>query len=198
MENKNKLNKNKIILEDFNCTMDKMARDGENKTQRLYWCCSSYALSKLFLDNGLRIYREGRTQIPLSSPPTIRPLARIQDLFCQGSIDISPSKTKIEKGSRKRFIKVILFYVSPSTPQLQRRLFFITNTKNNHPSASHWQEYTKCCFKENAKILSKNSTTQENITIPRKILFLLLKTQKKQPLQQVSGGETPNECQNFF
>ena len=138
MENKNKLNKNKIILEDFNCTMDKMARDGENKTQRLYWCCSSYALSKLILDNGLRIYREGRTQIPLSSPPTIRPLARIQDLFCQGSIDISPSKTKIEKDSRKRFIKVILFYVSPSTPQLQRRLFFITNTKNNHPSASHW------------------------------------------------------------
>ena len=153
MENKNKLNKNKIILEDFNCTMDKMGRDGENKTQRLYWCCSSYALSKLILDNGLRIYREGRTQIPLSSPPTIRPLARIQDLFCQGSIDISPSKTKIEKDSRKRFIKIILFYVSPSTPQLQRLLFFITNTKNNHPSASHWQEYTKCCFKENANFL---------------------------------------------
>ena len=105
MENKNKLNKNKIILEDFNCTMDKMGRDGENKTQRLYWRCSSYALSKLILDNGLRIYREGRTQIPLSSPPTIRPLARIQDLFCQESIDISPSKTKIEKDSRKRFIK---------------------------------------------------------------------------------------------
>ena len=27
----------------------------------------------------LRIYGEGRTQIPLSSPTTIRPLARIQD-----------------------------------------------------------------------------------------------------------------------
>ena len=34
MENKNKGNKNKIILKDFNCTMDKTDRDGENKTQR--------------------------------------------------------------------------------------------------------------------------------------------------------------------
>ena len=49
MQNKNKGNKNKIMLEDFNCTMDKMDRDGENK----YWCCCSYALSKLIVDNGL-------------------------------------------------------------------------------------------------------------------------------------------------
>ena len=53
MENKNKRNENKIILGDFNFAMDKMDRDGENKTQRLYWCCSSYALSNLILDNGL-------------------------------------------------------------------------------------------------------------------------------------------------
>ena len=50
---KKKGNENKIILEDFNCTMDKMDRNGENKTQKLYWCCSSYALSKLIVDNGL-------------------------------------------------------------------------------------------------------------------------------------------------
>ena len=30
-----------------------MDRDGENKTQRLYRCCSSYALSKLIKDNEL-------------------------------------------------------------------------------------------------------------------------------------------------
>ena len=35
MENENKGNENKIILEDFNYTMGKMSRDGENKTQRL-------------------------------------------------------------------------------------------------------------------------------------------------------------------
>ena len=53
MKNKNKGNENKIIPEDFNCTMDKMVRDGENKTQKFYWCCSSYALSKRIVDNGL-------------------------------------------------------------------------------------------------------------------------------------------------
>ena len=33
--------------------MDKIGRDGENKTQRLYRCCSGYALSKLIVENGL-------------------------------------------------------------------------------------------------------------------------------------------------
>ena len=47
-------NENKIILGDFNCTMDKMDRDGGNKTQRLYRFCSNYAESKLIVDNGLK------------------------------------------------------------------------------------------------------------------------------------------------
>ena len=55
-----------------------MDRDGENKTQRPCWCCSSYALSKLIVIR-LRIYGEGRIQIPLSLPAAIGPLARIQD-----------------------------------------------------------------------------------------------------------------------
>ena len=38
---------------------------------------------------------------------------------------------------------------------------------NNLSSASDCWEYTKSCFKENAKIFSKNFTTQENITILR-------------------------------
>ena len=38
MERKNKGNENKIMLEDFNCTMDKIDRDVETKTQRPYWC----------------------------------------------------------------------------------------------------------------------------------------------------------------
>ena len=59
MKNKNEGNDNKIIPGDFNCTMDKMDRDGEKKkkkerkTQRPYRCCSIYALSKLIVDNGL-------------------------------------------------------------------------------------------------------------------------------------------------
>ena len=39
-------NGNKIMLADLNCT-NKIDRDGENKTQRLFSCCSNYALSKL-------------------------------------------------------------------------------------------------------------------------------------------------------
>ena len=35
MENKNGGNKNKIILGDFNCIMDKMEWDGGNKKQTL-------------------------------------------------------------------------------------------------------------------------------------------------------------------
>ena len=76
MENKNQGNENKIILGDFNCTMDKMDKYGGNKTQRLYRCCSNYAV---IVGYGLRIYGEGRTQIPLSSPTMIGLLAKIQD-----------------------------------------------------------------------------------------------------------------------
>ena len=44
MQNKNDRNENKIILGDLNCTMDKIDRDGKNKPQRLYRCCSNHAL----------------------------------------------------------------------------------------------------------------------------------------------------------
>ena len=44
MQNKNQGNKNKTIIGDLNCTMDKIDRDGENKTQIIYRCCSNYAL----------------------------------------------------------------------------------------------------------------------------------------------------------
>ena len=58
-------------------------------------------------------------------------------------------------------------YLSPSSPPLQFR------------------------FKENAKILSKNSTTRENITISRQNLLSLLKTKTITP-QQVTGVKIPN------
>ena len=53
MQNKNEGNENKTTLGDLNFTMDKIDRDGENKAQRLYRCCSSYALYKLIVDNRL-------------------------------------------------------------------------------------------------------------------------------------------------
>ena len=51
MQNKNEGNENKLMFGDLNCTMDKIDRDGENKTQRLYMYCSNYALSKLIVDS---------------------------------------------------------------------------------------------------------------------------------------------------
>ena len=75
-----------------------------------------------------------------------------------------PQKLKLEK---IHDTLIFLFYVSPSSPPLQRLFFFIKNTKNNLSSASDWWEYAKSCFKESAKIFSKHSTTQENITILR-------------------------------
>ena len=39
MKNKNKGNESKIILEDFNFAMDKIERDSEKKTKRLFWYC---------------------------------------------------------------------------------------------------------------------------------------------------------------
>ena len=63
----------------------------------------------------------------------------------------SPQKLKLKK---VQGALIILFYVSPSSPPLQSR------------------------FKANAKILTKNSTTQENITISKQNYPFLLKTQK--------------------
>ena len=54
VENKSEKNKNKIILGDFNCTMDKIDRYGANKTQKIYRCGSNYAPPKLIKDNGLK------------------------------------------------------------------------------------------------------------------------------------------------
>ena len=76
-----------------------------------------------------------------------------------------PQKIKLEK---VHGALIILFYGSSSSPRLQSR------------------------FKEKSKILSKNSTTQKNITISRQNLLLLLKTQKTTTLKQVTGGKIPN------
>ena len=58
MENKSDRNDNIIILRDFNCTINKMEKDGGNKIQRLHGCGSIYFLSKLIVDKRLEdLYR---------------------------------------------------------------------------------------------------------------------------------------------
>ena len=76
--------------------------------------------------------------------------------------------------------------------------------------AGEWWGYTKYCFKENVKILSKNCTTYDlvlkrmlgpflTVSPLKKILqfqesicFFFLKNTKQQHLKQVSDGETSN------
>ena len=87
------------------------------------------------------------------------------------SIDRLSSKTKIGNDSWKRFIKIILL-CNPEFFSTTRTSFFIKNTKNNHSSAGEWREYTKYCFKENAKILSKKPTIQDLVLKRMLELFL--------------------------
>ena len=44
IESKSEGIENEIILGEFNCTMDKVDRDGGNKAQRIYRCGSNYTL----------------------------------------------------------------------------------------------------------------------------------------------------------
>ena len=65
MQNKNRGSENKVMLGDLNCTMDKIDRDGGNKTQILYSCCSNYVLSKLIVDNGFEdLWRRDNPESP--------------------------------------------------------------------------------------------------------------------------------------
>ena len=83
------------------------------------------------------------------------------------SIDRLGSKTKVGKNSWKRFRKINVFYVSPSSSQLQRlcvskkKIAFSIKTQKPS-SAIGWWENTKSSFKEDAKSFFKSSTTQEN------------------------------------
>ena len=130
------------MLGDFNCTMDKMEGDGGNKTQRLTDAILVMPCQNSLWIMGLRIYGEGRIQIPLSSPASIDPLAQdrvytdvkianntkinhimvcFTDHYNAISIDRLHQKLKLEK---IHGALIILFDVSPSSAQLQRLCFF--------------------------------------------------------------------------
>ena len=77
MENKNEEIENKIILGNFNFAMDKWANMVEIKHKGFIDAVPTMPFHNV--DSGLRIYREGRTQISFSSTTMIVPLARIHD-----------------------------------------------------------------------------------------------------------------------
>ena len=75
-------------------------------------------------------------------------------------------------------MKIILLCKSKFS-SARKASFFIKNTKRNLSPASDQWEYSKCCFKENAKILSKNSTTQDLVLNRMLELFLTVPPLKK-------------------
>ena len=82
------------------------------------------------------------------------------------SIDRLTPKTKI--GNDLWYCNYSLLCKPEFFSASENFLFLLkTHTKNNYSSASDCWKYTKSFFKENAIIFSKNSTTQENITISR-------------------------------
>lgn len=70
----NEGNENKIMLGDFNSAVDKIDRNGGNKTHRLCRCHSDYAMSKLVVGNGFEDLL--RKENPKSSPTKRSPLAQ--------------------------------------------------------------------------------------------------------------------------
>ena len=104
-------------------------------------------------------------------------------------------------------MKIILL-CKPEFSSATKTSVFIKNTKNNHSLTSDWWEYNKYCFKENAKIFSKNSTTQDLVlkgmlelflTVPplkkilqfqERICFFFLKTQKTTSSASVWWGNS--------
>ena len=75
-------------------------------------------------------------------------------------------------------MKIILL-CKPEFSSATKTSVFIKNTKNNHSLTSDWWEYNKYCFKENAKIFSKNSTTQDLVLKRMLELFLTAPPLKK-------------------
>ena len=61
MKNKNKRNENKIILGEFTCTMDKMNKDGGNKSKEFIDVVPIMLYKNSLWMMGSRIYGEGRT-----------------------------------------------------------------------------------------------------------------------------------------
>ena len=79
----------------------------------------------------------------------------------------SPQILKLEKNNGK------------DSPQL----LVLLKTKKKQSSASDWWEYTKYCFKENAKVLFKDSTTQDLVLKTMLELFLKVPPLKKLEFQ---------------
>ena len=146
----------------------------ENEEPRCLWV----HLLRQFLWQGFRIFRV-YTDIEIANNAKINHImVSFTDHYDGISKDRLPWKIKIGKDSCNL---IIVFYLSPSSPQLQIIFFILVKTQtNNHSSASDWWEYTKFCLKANDEIFFKNSPLKKILQCQDRILFY--EKHKNQPL----------------
>ena len=100
------------------------------------------------------------------TPRLITIMVSFTDHYNAISIETLPSKSTIGKDSW--YFNNSLLWKPKFSSTTKNLLFRLLKTQNNnHSSASDWWEYTKFCFKEDARTFFKNSTTEENIRISR-------------------------------
>ena len=162
MENKNEGSENKIILGDFNCTMDKMERNGRNKT--LYRCHFNYALSKLIVDNALKDLR--RRENPDSSEST----------RYDGS-----------SGTRSRIDRVYTDTKMASNTKINH----IIVSFSNHYNAIFINRFSsKTKIKKDSWCFNNSLLCKPGFSLTTKSSLFLLKIQNTTTLQQVTGRKT--------
>ena len=190
IKNKTEGNENKIIIGDFNCTLEKIDRDEGNKTQKRYRCHSLFALSKVIMDNGLedlwrrenpdvskftrydkssgtksridRIYTDKKIA---NNTKIIHKMISFSDHYNALFVDRIPSKTKI--GKDLWLFNNSLLEKHDFCLTIKNLLAMLKTKRSNYSSTSEWWEDTKCKIKDNVRTFSKKSTKQENIRISR-------------------------------
>ena len=150
IENKTEGNENKIIIGDFNCTLEKMDRDEGNKTQKRYICHSLFALSKIIIDNGLEdLWRREN--------PDVSEFTRYdKSSGTRSRIDRVYTDKKIANNTKIIGKDLWLFHNSLLEKHdfcltIKNLLAMLKTKRNNYSSTSDWWEDTKCKIKDNVR-----------------------------------------------
>ena len=157
-------NENKIILGDFHCTMDKMERDGRNKT--LCKCHFNYTLSKLIVDNGL------------------------EDLWRRENPDSSEfTRYNRSSGTRSTIDRVYTDIKMASNTKINHIMVSFTD----HYNAIFIDRFpSKTKIGKDSWYFNNSLLCKPEFSLTTKTFLFLLKTQNTTTLQQATGGKTLN------
>ena len=164
MENKNEGNENKRILGEFKCTIDKMERDGRNKT--LYRCRFNCVLPKHITDNGL------------------------QELWRREDADSSEfTRCNRSSGTRSRTDRVYTDIKIASNTKINHIMVSFTD----HYNAIFIDRFpSKTKIGKDSWYFNNPFLCKPEFFLTTKTFIFLLKTQNTTTPQQVTGGKTLN------